>query len=353
MVWRASSRRLSSALGGLLVFTATNAMAEAPAEAAAPSEQVPEDPTAARADAETRARAAALFDEGSALFARAEYERAAESFLAADALVPTSEALQSAIAAARKAEAHLLVVQASARAMSRESQDPDLASRARAALAEAERHLAKVQVSCSPEPCVVFLDGEPLDETRLHVAPGSHELGAQRGTSRALSTSGAHTERFTALAGTEYLFALDAPMRDERATAPTSMSPTPEPRGREKEPLVGEDSRTREGLPPWAFYGAVGVTGVLTIVTVWSGLDTLGQRGDLPNRQSPSYEGARADVYDAAQRTDVLLAASVLAGVGTAALGTWWTNWGEEQSVQLGMSPLQSGAELRLRGRFN
>lgn len=342
------------ALGGLIAFTAANARAEVPPDAVAPSEQAsPQNPSDDGKAAEAKARAATLFDEGVTLYARAEYARSAESFLLADALVPSSEALESAIAAARKAQAHLLVVSASDRAIARESDDPELAARARVALAEAERHLARVQVSCSPRPCMVFLDGRPLDVARLHLGPGSYRLSAQRGPSREISHADTVTEPFTALAGAEHIFALDAPAR-ETTGASSSTSPTPERVNSEAAPRSHEGrAESRPGLPPWAFYGGLGVSGVLTVITAWSGFDALDQRAELPSRRDPGYEAARDDVYDAARRTDLLLGASVIVVAGTAALGTWWIDWGQGRSVELGTSPLPEGAELRLRGRFN
>src|SRR5688572_13942503 len=62
--------------------------------------------------ASTRERAANHYDRGVDLFERGQYTAAVTEFLAADELVPSSDALVGAIAAARRSNDHLLVVRA-------------------------------------------------------------------------------------------------------------------------------------------------------------------------------------------------------------------------------------------------
>src|SRR5262245_36216833 len=73
-----------------------------------------EDPQASQ-----RQRAAAAFDDAVAKFNRAEFAEAARRFLEADALAPNAGAITNAIAAARRANEHLLVARAAERAIAR------------------------------------------------------------------------------------------------------------------------------------------------------------------------------------------------------------------------------------------
>ena len=109
-----------------------------------------------------RQRAEALYDDALQRAGRAEYTAAAEGFLAADALAPNPEALQSAIAAARRAQEHILVVWGAQRAIARESSDPKLAAKAREALAEAIPHLSRLELDCEGQACTITVDGALL-----------------------------------------------------------------------------------------------------------------------------------------------------------------------------------------------
>jgi hypothetical protein len=87
------------------------------------------------------------------------------------------------------------------------------------------------------------------------------------------------------------------------------------------------------GLPPYVFFIGVGVTAVLGGVTVWSGLDTLSHPGKdaiatscaPPNNNTscPEYQTGLSNQ----RRTNVLIAASGVAGLATAALGVFFTDW--------------------------
>src|SRR5512140_2623548 len=70
----------------------------------------------ARAD-DARERAAKAFDEAVKLYERAAYVEAARAFLRADTEAPSADALSNALAAARRANDHLLVVQIATRAL--------------------------------------------------------------------------------------------------------------------------------------------------------------------------------------------------------------------------------------------
>src|SRR6185503_7165644 len=152
--------------------------------------------------ASTRSKAAEHYDRGVDHFERAEYAAAVKEFLAADELVPSTDALNSAIAAARRSNDHLLVLRASQRAIARESVDPKLAAGAREALTEASRHLARIEASCEPAPCTLELDGSPIPPGTNFTLPGTHTIVAKA------EGREASEERLAMAAGSSYRVAL-------------------------------------------------------------------------------------------------------------------------------------------------
>lgn len=253
--------------------------------------------------------AARAFEEGVRQFRRAEYAAAAAAFLRADELAPSADALENAIAAARRANAHLLVVTISRRALSRESAAPSLAANAREALALAERHLSRLELGCvAVSPCALVLDGSSVDPGTVHVLPGLHTVSAS-------TERGERVElRLEAAAGASYQLQLrPVAAATPRARVPPSRAPV-------------ADSAAKKPLPQTAFWISLGVTGALAGVTTWSGIDTLGARNSLPDTPT------RAEVDDVRgriQRTDILVVATaVLAAIttyGGVALVDWET----------------------------
>jgi hypothetical protein len=298
----------------------------------------------ARPQESKREQAAAAYDEAVRLSSRAEYEPAARKFLEADAIVPSADALSSAIASARRANAHLLVAEAADRAVGRQATDPELAARAREALAEAELRLSRFRLSCRPAPCELDFDGSRVAPGRRYALPGVHVV-------RATAPSGAHTdERLTTAAGTEYVVALEvsalpAPLAaDEGSTGAANEARairTDEARA-ERRP----SSRVRP-LDSWVFYAGLGTTAALAGVTTWSGIDTLNAKADLPN---PSSEQKNADVSDRAHRTDWLLGGTLVVAAATAAVGLVWVDWGPSEHSALILSPVPGGAVVGLVG---
>jgi hypothetical protein len=295
------------------------------------------DPAAGETAAD-RDRAAALFDEAVRLSDRAEYERAARRFLEADALSQSSDAVSNAIAAARRANAHLLVAEAANRAVGRQATEPDLAARARVALAEAELRLSRLELSCRPAPCELDLDGGRVPPGRRYVLPGVHVVSA-------VAPSGARAEeRLTTSAGVEYVVAVEI-------TPPASAPPEASAGARPAPPLSDRsptESPPRDRpLRPWVFYVGLGTTVVLAGVTTWSGIDALNAKSDLPN---PSTKARNDDVSGRARRTDWLLGGTLVVAAATAAVGFVWVDWGPGERSAITLSPVTGGAVVGLVG---
>lgn len=255
--------------------------------------------------------AARAFEEGVQQFRRADYVAAAAAFLRADELAPSPEALENAIAAARRANDHLLVVTISRRALAREKASSPLAASAREALALAERHLSRLDLGCvATTPCALVLDGSSVNPGTVHVLPGLHTVSAS-------TTRGETAElRLEAAAGASYRLQLrpvvEAAPRPAAAPLPTRAD--------------DEANAARKPLPPTAFWTSLGVTAAVAGVTTWSGIDTLRARDGLPDAPT---RAELDDVRGRIRRTDVLLvvtaALAAITAYGGFALVDWQT----------------------------
>jgi hypothetical protein len=276
--------------------------------------------SAAEPSAAEKRQAAASFDDAVAKYNRADFAEAARAFLEADRLSPSTIAITNAIAAARRANEHLLVARAAERAIAR----GDALVEARSALAEAAAHLARLELSCDAARCDLSVDGAPA-EGAAYVLPGTHRLEA-RGDAGA-----GDEERVVCVAGTTYRIALHP------AAAP---APPPAPAPAPAAP---------RGLPRAVFFVGLGVTAVLGGVTAWSGADAIAAKNALGPVSTQPLEN---DVLQRARRTDFLLLGTGLAGVGTAIVAGF-TSWrGGSASAALVPLPFQRGVAVAVEGRF-
>jgi hypothetical protein len=283
-------------------------------------------------DAAGRQRAAELYDRAVALYESAKYGDAARAFYEADQLSPSSDALSSAIAAARLAHDDLLVARAAQRAVARENSDPKLAGDARAALSEAEAHLARVDLACAPTPCSLSIESSAVEPGRHYLLPGTRVLSASFG--------GEHVEQRASLAaGSLYTITLTVAPK----AAPT-VTPKPAPMSsppRDVSPLS-------KPLPAWTVYAGAGVSLALAGVTIWSGVDAL---SDVEHYESTRLVGDRDTAQSSVRRTDLLLAGTVLmAGLTTYAAIAWVDFAGRRQA--LSVAPQAAGAVVTWSGKL-
>lgn len=257
-------------------------------------------------------RAAAAFDAAVAKFKRAEFAEAARGFLEADTIAPSAVAITNAIAAARRANDHLLVARLSERALTR----GDAVVEARAALAEAATRLAKLDLACDASPCALAIDGEPAGATAW-VLPGTRRIEA-RGSGGA-----AAEERIIAVAGATYGIALHP------ALAPKA------------------EVRAPSGLHPAVFFTGAGVTAVLAGITLWSGMDAIAAKRALP--KDAAEQAQIDDVLGRARRTDWLLLGAGIAGLGTTALGVFFTSF-RRAPVTAAVVPVPGGVAVAAGG---
>jgi hypothetical protein len=292
----------------------------------------------AQDSADPKRRAAGLFVQGVRQFSEANFEQAARTFLAADDLVPSSRALTNAISAARQANHHLLVARAAQRALGRPGIEPETAALAREALAEAARSLSLVEVRCTPEPCSIALDGQPLTPGVEYTLPGSHDFVA-------LGPKGARvSEHLGMIAGASYKVTLRLAAESPRAGGPDEVAPRSAP-----DPSAQHDHSAKAAekpLPPAIFWIGAAGTAVLAGLTTWSGLDALSAK------HAHAYTQPEIDeINSRARRTNFFLAGTLVLGASTAAAGIWLVEWNSRASAALTPLP-EGGALLAARARF-
>lgn len=186
----------------------------------------------------------------------------------------------------------------------------------------------------------VEIDGKArrLEDGALRVSPGSHLVRVVADGSERLS------RRVQVDAGERLVLHIE---RTRELVVESE-----EPRSPSQEPT--KDHASSGGVSPTWFFVAGGTTLVLAGVTVWSGLDTLSAKNDLDDDRPEltlAEEQARIDDgHGKETRTNVLLVATGVGAVATAALGLFVVNWGKgkHENVSVGFGP----ATASVSGRF-
>jgi hypothetical protein len=168
---------------------------------------------------------------------------------------------------------------------------------------------------------ILRVDGNVVDSQKpLEVEPGAHRL-------EVTLPSGAVIRRSVTLEPRERLhLSIDRtqefvvlPERERSAGGPSPASSPEPPPG------------SARGVPPLWFYVSAGATAVLGGVTVWSALDTRAAYRDY-ERALPTASQADVDRrvnagHSLETRTNVLLAVTGVAALGSAALGIFFVKW--------------------------
>ena len=267
-----------------------------------------------------KARAGAAFEEGVGLFQKAQFAEAARAFLRADEIAPSAVALTNAINAGKRAGDYLLVARAAQRAIDR----GELEVQAREVLAEAATRLARLDLRCEEPSCQLWIDGEPIAAGRHYLLPGRHAL-------RAIAGARVADEGLSAGAGDTYEVHLLAREGKKPGGDPAPIPP-------------------KKGLPRAVFFTGIGMTAVLTGITIWSGADALSAKNALP---AHPFQSQNDDVLSRAHRTDGLLAGAVVLAAGTAVVGVFFTQWSSSPALPAAtVTPVTGGAVATLAGRF-
>lgn len=291
-----------------------------------------------------RDQAARAYDEGATLFDRAQYAAAARAFLRADDTLPSSDAVSSALVAARKSDDHLLVVKVAERAIARENVDSKLSAQGRQALLDAARHLARLDLGCEPEPCTITLDQIEVKSGSHYVLPGTHAVSAG---APGLAPA---DERLRLDAGVTYRVLLH-PVRPGSTERPSEIAREAVPASPAGAALPGESDRTgKKPLSPVVVYTGAAVTAVLAALTIWSGIDTLSAKSDLPD---PAPQGEIDDVKSKILRSNLLFGGTLITGALTTYAGFALVDWNRQAPQKHGtLGAVPRGALLTFAGQF-
>ena len=287
------------------------------------------------------AAAAKAFSLGQQAELAGDYRAASEHYELADRMVPSPEALRSAVKTRLKAGDDAIAA-THAEALARRYRDERSQEIAASLLKGLRPKLARVSLSCTPS-CGALADGgavgvEQATEHIFYLEPGQHTIAADFGA------VGSRRQIVDVRAGKTLSVDLEAP---QQAAAVTS-----DPGADVQVDLASSRS---SGLSRGWFVASAAVTVGLAGATLWSGLDVL-DRNDAYEREPT---GARLkDGQSAERRTNILLGATAAAAVTTGVIA-FFTRWspagGEAESAPaatVSVAPVGGGAVLLFEGGF-
>jgi hypothetical protein len=304
---------------------------------------------AAEPDAATVQRAAEQFDEGSRAYRASRFESAASHFEAAFAAVPSARALRNAMRSRDAAGQAARGATLAALAMQRYPKDDDTIKLAREVLAKHEASVGSVAIRCSA-PCVLAIDkraviGGAGRERTIYLAPGRTKI-------RASFKSGGDAET---------VVELEAGKLVSVQLEPTAAAPGPPPEPEPMPEIVLAHQAQPAKTAPWyrspaLFFVSLGGTGVLTGVTIWSGVDTLTNPGKDAVREACVGQGTDCPEYRRGVgkqiRTNALIGVSAGLGIATVLIGALATDFTGKKPVDMSFELGPHDHRVTLRGSF-
>lgn len=283
------------------------------------------------------------FETGTQAFERGDYTTAAAEFQAAIAqrahpVIRFNLALSLSRLGRPKAAIEQLEL-----TIADAATDKELRARAEREQRSAEQALSRVTFRLAdPSRERVELDGAQVDvadKQELAIDPGMHHVRVISGSSIVLDQDLelAPGERVELRVG-------ERSRRIDVVVVPDVAKPAAKPALVTK-PAPAAPQPERRPVPVAFFYAGLGVTAVVTGVTVWSGLDTKSAlddyEHDLPSLSQQQADERVDDGHRRELRTNLLLAGSALSAAGTAVLGIWFVNFGGGAQARASIGPQQ------------
>jgi hypothetical protein len=269
----------------------------------------------AQVDAATKAKAAKRFKAGEKAFKRHDYATAAQAFEEAYSIAPHPAALFNAATAHQKAGQLTRAANLCARYLRDAPENDSRREKANALIAELTPKLGRVEIE-DRGALEVQLDGDLPEVELTYVDPGDHLVTGKFGDKTV-------QRKISVVAGSLVHVALDPP---KPASAP---GPNEEPDFDTKRDVEKDETAKSKGMSPTLFYVGLGATVVLGGVTIWSGLDTNKARSDYDAH--PTQAGLD-DGRSKQSRTNLLLGATAVVGVGTAVVGLFLTDFSKKKA---------------------
>ena len=283
-------------------------------------------------------RARAAYDRGVRAHALGDHRAAALAFAEADALAPKAASLEAALESAMKADDAVLGAELVERADGR-APDAGLRTTLEAARKRFLGRTGKIRVECGAETrCLAAVDGTAADARRpIFVGAGPHAVVVQRG--------GERIERLVDVKA-DQIVVVTASGESAGANANANAGANANANANADEGRAGAGEGL--GISRGWFYVGLGLTAVLGGVTVISGLDAVAKHDRFKTAGCASGGtgpvpvdcGERgADGTRAQTRTNVLLGATAVLAVTTAAIGIFAVRWKNGVEARLTFTP--------------
>ena len=280
------------------------------------------------ATTEDRKQAAKEFADGDRAFKNGDFKAAAEAYERAYRALPHYSALWNAARAWYRASDYPRAANLYSKYLDEAPANARDRNNAIKALKELSEKLAHLQIHAT-DVQDVKVDGDAVSATDVYVTPGAHVVEGH--TSDGKSVRQAQNVE----AGSTVSVALMPAAATATTTAPPPPPPTAEP-----------DKKKSHGLSPIVVVFGGAVTGVLGGITIWSGLDTLQQKDTFD--QTPSQ--SNLDVGKQKQtRTNILIGATIGAGVLTAVAAVFLVDWKGSSSNKKDESPAEPAGASAIR----
>jgi len=263
------------------------------------------------ADAETCGRQE--FEAGIEAYKKQNFADAARHFEAAQKVRPHPVVLFNWALAESKLGRFATALEHMDKVLADPETPKDLMAEVKKERAIAERNVGTLEIEV-PEGAETFVDDAPVPgrPAVARLDPGEHRV-------RVVLDGKSLTDKSVRVrSGERFRLEVERPKDDAKPPPPPPPKPPPPPEA---------------GPSPLWFYVGAGVTAVVGGVAVWSALDTRSAfddyERDLPKLNQREADARVSDGHDKELRTNILLGASAVAAVGTAALGLFVVDWGK------------------------
>jgi len=290
-------------------------------------------PAHAQADGATtddrKKQAGKDFADGDRAFKAGDFRGAAEAYERAYKRLPHHSALWNAARSWHRAGDLPRAANLYARYLDEAPASARDRNNAQKALTELAARLGHLQIHAAGL-AGVKVDGDPVSTSEVYVTPGAHVVEGQ--------ASDGHTARQSQNVepGDTVSVALVAPGGDAPAPTPTAAAPPS---------AVPPSSRT---WSPIVVYFGGAVTLALAGVTVWSGVDTLGQKDTFD--KNPTRQNLDTGLQSQT-RTNSLIAATAAVGILTGVAAVFLVDWhgGHASGATDGAAPPKDATSRALR----
>jgi len=271
------------------------------------------------------------FNRGREAYKTGNYDEAAEYFESADGHAPNERVIELAINARDKAGHLDRAATTSEWALELYPNAARIKKVALPIIERAKAELFTAVITCD-EACNLLdgsriVHGEAATRRVVFLTPGEHEIRASWSEGRVSSQK--VTGKTSDTSNLEFK-APPIPKKPDAELAPTVVMTSGPDRAEEKP----------HGMTPIVFFSGVGLTAVLGGVTIWSGIDTTKNPGADALRSACNSAGQVncQALYDEGNsrelRTNILIAATSVAGAATAVIGGFFTNWSGKKAPE-------------------